>query len=129
MFDVGPPGHATNNIIPIAIVGDTCRVVAKTKPMKGKSRIWQNKPMNMAFGNMKTLLKSFIVNDKPIPNIIIMSEIAKMIPAVVSIAYIVDILTNKPNSGIYCQYYFIRYTLNIDYFSSCNSTGLKSIKL
>ena len=82
IFDVGPPGQADKSIMPMAIVGVSSNNVANAKPINGKIRIWQQRPMMIAFGNLNTLLKSYRVSDSPIPNIIIIKEMASMIPAV-----------------------------------------------
>jgi hypothetical protein len=49
-LDVGPPGQAANNIMPIAVVGDKLREMAMKYPMIGNNNIWQISPMIMAFG-------------------------------------------------------------------------------
>jgi hypothetical protein len=81
-LDVGPPGQAANNITPMAVIGDRSRPIAIKYPRIGRMIIWLVSPIIMAFGYKTTFLKSDRVRDRPIPNIIIIKEMAKMIPKV-----------------------------------------------
>jgi hypothetical protein len=72
---VAPPGDAANNIKPTANSGDKPKLTATNKHINGSKSIWQKSPINIAFGNLTTRVKSAIVSDKPKPNIIMPNAI------------------------------------------------------
>lgn len=70
-LEVTPPGQAAKIISPIAIRFDRPNKCAIPNAIRGRMMSWLNRPMRIGLGDLNILLKSSIVSDKPIPNIMI----------------------------------------------------------
>ena len=84
-LEVGPPGEAAKMINPMAISAGISITLMRIKPVKGNNTSWHKRPMIIPFGLTNTLEKSAEVKESPIPNMMIMSEIAKIIAEIESI--------------------------------------------
>jgi len=72
-FEAEPPGHAAMIMNPTLITGGRFVILRIMKATRGSKIIWANKPMNMVLGNRNTLTKSCLSNDRPMPNIMMIS--------------------------------------------------------
>jgi len=74
-FEVVPPGAKEMIIKPTASSGGSLKIIAIIKASKGKAKSWANMPTSAALGRFKIRLKSATCKVRPMPNIIINSDI------------------------------------------------------
>lgn len=98
-LEVGPPGQAARIMIPMAISGCKVKTDIKVNPIKGNNTNWQIRPNMMALGRVKMAAKSRSPSDKPIPNIMMINDRAKMALEILSITTNSVGLVDAKNKG------------------------------
>jgi hypothetical protein len=94
-FAVAPPGDAARSISPTASSAFNPNDKAMPKHIKGKSSIWQIRPMITAFGYLTTRVKSSVLRLRPRPSIIIPRAIGRNTVASMSLKFcFVKVFTN-----------------------------------
>src|SRR5690554_719386 len=85
---VGPPGQVARIINPTAIIGLRLKAMASEKPIIGKNISWLLRPIKMALGFFRILVKSESIKVIPIPSIIMARDKGKNNLLIISAAVI-----------------------------------------